>query len=80
MPRAIEVQAPEVQSWFRVSGDTAREWLAEWTSSEFLAPVRGAAAVRVRRYHHLSPRWAKLVEQAKQELPDSTSKQEAGGE
>ena len=25
-PRATDVQAPEVQSWFGVSGKTAREW------------------------------------------------------
>ena len=35
-PRATEVQAPEVQGWFSVSGNTAREWLSEWTASGFL--------------------------------------------
>jgi len=74
-PRATEVQAPEVQGWFGVSGNTAREWLNEWAASGFLAPVRGPEAVRVRRYR-LSPRWARLVEQAKRESPDSTSSQE----
>lgn len=74
-PRATEVQAPEVQGWFGVSGNTAREWLSEWTASGFLAPVRGPEGVRVRRYR-LSPRWARLVEQAKRETPDSTSSQE----
>lgn len=74
-PRAIEVQAPEVQGWFGVSGNTAREWLSEWTASGFLAPVRGPEGVRVRRYR-LSPQWAKLVEQAKRESPDSRSSQE----
>lgn len=39
------------------------------------APVRGPEAVLVRRYR-LSPRWARLVEQAKRESPDSTSSQE----
>ena len=74
-PRATEVQAPEVQGWFGVSGNTAREWLNEWAASGFLAPVRGLEAVRVRRYR-LSPRWARLLEQAKRESPDSTSSQE----
>lgn len=74
-PRAIEVQAPEVQSWFGVSGNTAREWLAEWTASDFLVAVPGAGGLRVRRYR-LTPRWAKLVEQAKREPADNTRRQE----
>jgi Fic family protein len=74
VPRANEVQAPEVQSWFGVSGNTAREWLGEWSRSDFVAPVRGAAGVRVRRYR-LSARWARLLEQAKREPRDSTSRQ-----
>ena len=73
VPRANEVQAPEVQSWFGVSGNTAREWLGDWARSNFLAPVSGAAGVRVRRYR-LLPRWTKLLEQAKREPRDSTSK------
>jgi cell filamentation protein, protein adenylyltransferase len=72
VPRASEVQAPEVQSWFGVSGNTAREWLGEWARSGFVVPVPGAAGVRVRRYR-LAPRWTKLLEQAKREPRDSTS-------
>jgi Fic family protein len=74
-PRATDVQAPEVQSWFGVSGNTAREWLSEWAASGFLAPMRGAEGVRVRR-HRLQPRWVKLVEQAKRAATDSTSSQD----
>jgi hypothetical protein len=77
-PRAVEVQAPDVQGWFGVSGNTAREWLGSWRQSGFLVPVRGAAGVPVRRYR-LAPRWARLVEQAKEARPDSTRRGEGSG-
>jgi Fic family protein len=70
--RPNEVQAPEVQGWFGVSGNTAREWLGEWARTGFLSAVPGVAGVRVRRYR-LTPRWSRLLEQAKQEPPDSTT-------
>ena len=75
-PRATEVQAPEVQGWFGVSGNTAREWLNEWAASGFLAPVRGLEALRAGGDIADRPGGKALLEQAKRESPDSTSTQE----
>lgn len=69
---ANEVQAPQVQDWFGVSGNTARDWLGEWTHAGFLKAVPGAGGVRVRRYR-LQTRWARVLDQAKREPRDSTS-------
>lgn len=72
VPRATEIQAADIEAWFGVSGNTAREWLRQWTTPGLLTAIRGAGGVRVRRYR-LALRWARLIEQAKQRRPDSTS-------
>jgi len=72
VPRATEIQAPDVEAWFGVSGNTAREWLGAWTESGLLIAIKGAGGVRVRRYR-LAQRWSRLIDQAKQALADSAS-------
>jgi Fic family protein len=72
---ADQVQAPDIQAWFGVSGNTAREWLAEWRQSEFVTAIRGAAGRRVRRYRPAASR-SRLLEQAKRSPRNSASRQE----
>jgi len=66
VPRAMELQAADIEAWFGVSGNTAREWLNTWAESGFLSPVKGPGGVRVRRYR-LAQRWSKLVDQARRQ-------------
>lgn len=78
VPRATEIQAADVEVWFGVSGNTAREWLGKWTTSGLLTPIRGPRGVRIRR-HRLARPWARLIEQAKRRRADSTSQGGASG-
>ena len=75
VPRATEIQAADIEAWFGVSGNTAREWLGGWAGSGLLTAIRGAGGVRVRRYR-LAKRWSRLVDQAKQAIADNTSRRE----
>lgn len=72
VPRATEIRAADIEAWFGVSGNTAREWLGSWVDSGLLTAIKGAGGVRVRRYR-LGQRWARLVDQAKQARAGSTS-------
>ncbi len=73
VPRATEIQAADIEAWFGVSGNTAREWLGAWAESGLLTAIKGPRGVRVRRYR-LAQRWSRLIDQAKQARADSTSR------
>lgn len=66
MPRALEIQPADVQEWFGISANTAREWLQEWSRGAFLVPLRTQAGLRIRRYRP-EPRWRSLLERARQQ-------------
>ncbi len=57
----FEIRPSDIQEWFSVSGNTARDWLRQWAEESFLVPLSTSRGLRVRRYE-LAPRWRLLVD------------------
>lgn len=55
-----QIRPRDLEDWFEVSANTARDRLRDWSEDGFVVPVATARGQRVRR-HRLADRWAELL-------------------
>jgi Fic family protein len=55
-----DIRPGDLQEWFGVSGNTAREWLRQWKGDGFVVDRVSGRGLRIRRYQ-LADRWRRLI-------------------
>lgn len=70
--RRPELRPGDIQDWFGVSANTARDWLRQWRDEGFLVDLPTPYGLRIRRYR-LANAWQRLISGAQRGRENSTT-------
>lgn len=68
----LSIRPADLQEWFGISANTARDWLREWAANQFVDLRAGAKGLRIRVYP-LATSWRELLDLAQPGTANSAS-------